>query len=103
MILCTHRTTRLDFKHNQKVQNRGSEPFCYRRFLQFVAVSLATAATVVIIGGVIHATAAVAATVAVTVTAAVDQKEYDNENPDDIIVIKNIAETVHKYPPFAIL
>ena len=52
---------------------------------------------------VIHATAAVAATVAVTVTAAVDQKEYDNENPDDIIVIKNIAETVHKYPPFAIL
>ena len=39
---------------------------------------------------------------AATVAAAGDQKEYDNEKPDHIIVVKNIAETIHKYPPFAV-
>ena len=38
---------------------------------------------------------------AAAVAAAGDQKEYDNEKPDHIIVVKNIAETIHKYPPFA--
>ena len=39
--------------------------------------------------------AAVAAAVAATVTAAGEQKEYDDENPDHIVVIENIAKTIH--------
>ena len=49
---------------------------------------------------IIHATAAVAATAGITarasVAAEIEQKEYDNENPNDIIIIKNIAKTIHK-------
>ena len=51
----------------------------------------------------ITATAAVTGgiTRTATVAAAGDQKEYDNEKPDHVVVIENIAETIHKYPPFA--
>ena len=38
---------------------------------------------------------------AAAVAAAGDQKEYDNEKPNHVVVIENIAETIHKYPPFA--
>ena len=66
----------------------------------------ATAVIVVII----HTTATIATAVTATagiiatvgVATAIEQKEYDDENPDDIIVIKNIAKTIHKYPPFAV-
>jgi hypothetical protein len=51
----------------------------------------------------VTATTAVAGSItrAATVAAAGDQKEYDNEKPDHIVVIENIAKTIHKYPPFA--
>lgn len=53
-------------------------------------MEVATAATVT---GAIGRAAAVA--------TAGDQKENDDEKPDHVVVIKNIAETIHKYPPFA--
>ena len=37
---------------------------------------------------------------AATVTAAGDQKEYDDEKPDHVVVIENIAKTIHTYPPY---
>ena len=35
---------------------------------------------------------------AATVTVATEgsQKEYDNQKPDNIVIIKNIAKTIHK-------
>ena len=52
---------------------------------------------------IITATAAVAdaTTVATAIAAAGDQKEYDDEKPDHVVVIEKIAKTIHKYPPFA--
>ena len=44
---------------------------------------------------VAQACGATAAAVAATVTAAGEQKEYDDENPDHIVVIENIAKTIH--------
>jgi ribosomal protein L12E/L44/L45/RPP1/RPP2 len=58
------------------------------------AAAVATAVTATAISS--------AATAAAGIAAAIEQKEYDNEDPDDVVVIKNIAETVHKYPPFAV-
>ena len=56
---------------------------------------------VVVIHAAITATGAVNAAVATATAAAVKQKEYDDQNPNDIVMIKNIAKTIHKYPPFA--
>ena len=50
---------------------------------------------------IIVAAAAVAAAVTAAVTATGDQKEYDDEKPDHVVVIEKIAKTIHKYPPFA--
>ena len=36
---------------------------------------------------------------AATVAAAGDQKEYDNEKPNHVVVIENIAETIHNILP----
>jgi hypothetical protein len=36
---------------------------------------------------------------AATVAAAGDQKEYDNEKPNHVVVIENIAETIHSILP----
>ena len=46
---------------------------------------------------IITATAAVAdaTTVATAIAAAGDQKEYDDEKPDHVVVIENIAKTIH--------
>ena len=43
--------------------------------------------------------AAAATAVTVAVAATGDQKEYDDEKPDHVVVIKNIAETVHNILP----
>jgi hypothetical protein len=66
-----------------------------------VGLGSATAAVTV----KIVATAAVAARgrIAATVAAARDEKEHDDEKPDHVVVIENIAETIHKYPPFAVV
>lgn len=39
--------------------------------------------------------------VATAVAAAGDQKKYDDEEPDYVVIIEKIAKTIHKYPPFA--
>ena len=36
---------------------------------------------------------------AATVAAAGDQKEHDDEKPDHVVVIENIAETIHNILP----
>ena len=51
---------------------------------------------------IVTATAVAVGRAATAVAAAGDQKENDDEKPDHVVVIKNIAETVHKYPPFAV-
>ena len=58
----------------------------YHRF-GFSATAAAAVAAVIIIG---------TATAAVTVAAECYQKKYDDEKPDNIVVIENIAKTIHK-------
>ena len=72
----------------------------YMCIINFRLSATATAAvTAVII--VVTATAAITATV--TVAAQRYQKKYDDEKPDNIVIIENIAKTIHKkYPPFAV-
>ena len=58
----------------------------YHRF--GFSATAATAVTAVII--------VCAATAAVTVAAEGYQKKYDDEKPDNIVVIENITKTIHK-------
>ena len=62
-------------------------------------VGLGSAAAAVAVEVTATTATAGAEVCAATIATAGDQKEYDNEKPDHIVVIENIAKTIHKYPP----
>ena len=61
---------------------------CESSFLRLSATAAATVIAAIFIGA--------ATTATVTVATERYQKKYDDEKPDNIVIIENIAKTIHK-------
>ena len=68
---------------------------------QFTVSLSKGSATATVATKIVATAAATRIATATAIAAAGDQKKYDDEEPNYVVIIEKIAKTIHKYPPFA--